>query len=502
MAKRTIIISDIHIGNNYRTAWYQKKYHEPYLLTLLNWVVDNKDDIDRFIILGDLFDFWTYPPDQTPPTTDEIIDANPNILGPNGGLSRVLTALKGNVLYLHGNHDITVTQSDLNKIQNPDYQIALQPDVYVKDGTVYTHGHLFTMFNAPDPQHSIPVGHFVTRAISYLLDTSLLKPGQTAADLVQMGAPSGISLKSLGFVLSDALMNPSIVGALIDFMASTANMPLDYPIKMADGSTTNLAQVKHDYEYLWTNWANRFGGGEKGQVFAYKGAWADYDGSYMGWWAQRAAFQYDARLIVMGHTHAPKDGLKGGYVNYINSGFECVPEPDMPKQAQTYSTVQTEDNEPKHWKVIKIVKDKDNYKFQDDDPGKDWVISSYAAGDFSCYITVENKTNHSFNLTSTKENQGYFVTQPPQTIPARSEVKFWIQDFLGLHGSDGEAKYDRDDGKKDFQLKFEDPTGIFSNACSGGSYFYTRSGDDSDWGSKNHVKGSGHPFFVKFVFDD
>jgi UDP-2,3-diacylglucosamine hydrolase len=55
-------------------------------------VVDNKGDVDRLIILGDLFDFWTYPPDQTPPTTDEIIDANPNVFGANGALSKVLTA--------------------------------------------------------------------------------------------------------------------------------------------------------------------------------------------------------------------------------------------------------------------------------------------------------------------------------------------------------------------------------------------------------------------------
>jgi hypothetical protein len=163
--------------------------------------------------------------------------------------------------------------------------------------------------------------------------------------------------------------------------------------------------------------------------------------------------------------------------------------------------IKTEDDKPKSAAVMKIIKDGDKFKFQNDDPDKDWVISSYAAGDYSCYISVENKTNHNFSLVNTKENQGYFVTEPPQIIPAKSSVEFWIQDFTGVHGSDGEVKYSREDGQKNFHLKFEDPTGILSNDCSGGTYFHTKSGD-GDWGDRNHIAKSGHPFFVKFTFDD
>src|SRR5690606_18933818 len=60
--------------------------------------------IDRLIFLGDLFDFWTYSPDQHPPTIEQILAANPNIFGPDGKIR--MDALKGNVLYLSGNHDI------------------------------------------------------------------------------------------------------------------------------------------------------------------------------------------------------------------------------------------------------------------------------------------------------------------------------------------------------------------------------------------------------------
>ena len=36
----TVVISDVHIGNNYKTCWYQKAVHEPYLTAVLDGVID------------------------------------------------------------------------------------------------------------------------------------------------------------------------------------------------------------------------------------------------------------------------------------------------------------------------------------------------------------------------------------------------------------------------------------------------------------------------------
>ena len=54
--KSTVVISDIHIGNDAPTCWYQKKYHEPYLINFLQWILDarSSQNIDRLFILGDL----------------------------------------------------------------------------------------------------------------------------------------------------------------------------------------------------------------------------------------------------------------------------------------------------------------------------------------------------------------------------------------------------------------------------------------------------------------
>jgi UDP-2,3-diacylglucosamine pyrophosphatase LpxH len=93
MSKNQIIaLSDIHIGTNAPTVWYQKDIHEPYLVTVLDWIIQNASSIRELILLGDVVDFWTYPPDEEPPSFDAIIAANPKLFGPNGKLSEVLTA--------------------------------------------------------------------------------------------------------------------------------------------------------------------------------------------------------------------------------------------------------------------------------------------------------------------------------------------------------------------------------------------------------------------------
>ena len=58
---RTVVLSDVHIGTNARTCWYQRAVHEPYLASVLDYVIAHADVADQpvseLVILGDLFDF-------------------------------------------------------------------------------------------------------------------------------------------------------------------------------------------------------------------------------------------------------------------------------------------------------------------------------------------------------------------------------------------------------------------------------------------------------------
>ena len=63
---RTVVISDVHIGTNTKTCWYQKAVHEPFLAAVLDYIVAHADGVDqpviKLVVLGDLFDFWTFRP--------------------------------------------------------------------------------------------------------------------------------------------------------------------------------------------------------------------------------------------------------------------------------------------------------------------------------------------------------------------------------------------------------------------------------------------------------
>ena len=79
--KRHIVaISDVHLGTDHPCVWYQRSLHEPYLLALLEWVVDQADHVRELVLLGDIVDVWTYPMDERPPSFADIVAAHPAVL--------------------------------------------------------------------------------------------------------------------------------------------------------------------------------------------------------------------------------------------------------------------------------------------------------------------------------------------------------------------------------------------------------------------------------------
>ena len=293
--KKKVVISDIHIGLDLPTVWYRKEIHEPYLAHVLKMIIDNKDYIDELIILGDLLDFWTYPPHIEPPTTQAIIDDNPTILGKDGLLAQVASVIQ--VSYLNGNHDITLQQDDLNLISP---QIRLQHDPYiVRTGGgshptdwLLTHGHRFTLFNAPNMRDDklIPLGHFVTRMVSYDLDRRNLQ----ASHLKNFGA-AGMSLDDLKY-LAEAVIDDgrNIAEVLMERFMEKTKMPSDLENKLTKNKTTTIEQVIEQYHTLWDDWVNHFGleadgtiNKEKGRSYAINALVADNAGAYMPWWTMR-----------------------------------------------------------------------------------------------------------------------------------------------------------------------------------------------------------------------
>jgi predicted phosphodiesterase len=499
---KIVVLSDIHIGNNAPTVWYQKDIHEPYLITVLDWVIENSQSIRELILLGDIVDFWTYPPDEQPPSFDEIMAANQNIFAPSGKLSQVLTALEGKITYVRGNHDMTITQSDLDNISNPNgYKITLSSDdIYYPLGNgnhniACTHGHLYTMFNAPynsksNPVEPLPLGQFITRAMAYKWQRDL-KPGQTVADLTASGDPNGISLDTLVNSVND-----SIAETVLNYIVTVTGLEETHPIRMANNRETSIKEAKNIYRNLWSEWQIKYDG-----VTASKSAIADLNGTFMGWLAQKQAFEVGAELVIFGHTHKPISGLKDSLIKYFNTGFNCPSKPDLSKKHPTFLIIDTDDC---HAAVFQVVNKQGYYAIQAAEAEETKVADSKLSPfDFSCYLIIDNtQGNCDLDLLKYEAKHGHYIVPPPLKISRGEQGRFWLQDYAGANGSEGWAKYSAQG--REIKLTYQCPTASnwlrlssINNDCSGAN-FYTKSGGDS-WGDLNQIKKLDHPFFVKFV---
>lgn len=490
-ANNIVVLSDIHIGTNTPTNWYQKDFHEPYLGAILDWVIAKAASIDQLVLLGDIVDFWTCPPHLHPPTFSQIVAANPNILGKNAKLAAVINALKGRVFYVNGNHDMNLTQQDWDQLKTAQgYKVTALGNFYPDKKIFFAHGHWGTMFNSTETRwrygKCVPVGHFVTRAIQYGLEHKL-KPGQTAADLPDDGNPkfSPTSLKP----------GPAIVGMLLDYICNVTGMPQDLPITLPDGSMMTIAQAKAVYGNLWTDWATYWNSNnEPGQLYAEKAALADFDGTYMGWWAQLMGMLpmgNGAELTVFGHTHVPKLGLTNALLQYVNSGFLCPAKPDIGKQPPTFAVINGQTKQAQTWQV---VNQGGAYQIRTLNAPADVVTPLM---DYSCYVILDSSHGQStWSSPQYNANQGYYnIVSKVKLLPG-TVTRLWLQDYPGAHGTEGSVTYTNQPGQK-LKLNFECPTGIFSNSCSGAD-FYTKS-DGGNWGALNQVAKRGHPFFVRFV---
>lgn len=493
-----VVVSDIHIGTGEPTVWYQPSVHEPSLATILDWVVEHADDVRELILLGDVFDFWTYAPDVRPPTLAAIVEANPTILGRHGRLAAAVEALDGAVTYLLGNHDASVTADDMEGLRATVGPVRMGPPVHVVTGrsgrrTVFAHGHTWTMFNAPDPTSpwdELPVGYFVTRVVAEQM-AKLLPPGQTVADVSNQGAPNGLDLRQFLRSLQPRL-GPSIAGLLLDYVAQLAGMAHDEPITMADGSTATLTMAKRAYAPLFRRWV----ASEGGILGASRAALADQYGDYLAWFAQRLALQTGAALAVFGHTHFPVGGLTVSPVDYVNSGFACPSVPDMPAKEPTFVVV---DLEAATAEVRQVVGEADGtHTIKAYNARRIPPIPS-PAQDYSCYVSIVNDTPRTLRPADPRPpvpSAGRWVVPPPAEIAPGEVGRCWVQDKLGVAGSGGRCTY-VDGAGGVFDFAFRCPTGLAANRVAGPGSFRVRVGG-GPWLADGVVPRHGHPLEVTF----
>jgi len=399
---KLVFLSDIHIGSNRPTNWYQASVHESYLRAALEYVVAAKNSIRELILLGDLIDFWTYVPSETPPVfagyderPNTIAYQNRGIFGdvPRGiiGLLGEAAGAVGKCSFVHGNHDMTVTQDLLNRIPTRGPSIILQPNFYFPLGTsnrgvVCTHGHEFSMMCAPyseaaNPISPLPVGYYATRAGAYYADLQLKKNNkQNVAELPNTGEPTGtrISVWDATKILVETAFESVGYGIMATIQAGTG---LDWytPILMPNGyQPRSLDQAVHDFKHLFKTFEQKIGpdGEALGRIGAMKALLLpDVDNNLTSYAAQLANAN-NARVVVLGHTHVPEENEKLRILQrqgdaaptpfvYVNSGFNCSSVPDMQNsgKAPTFAEVEVDETNQRYIVALRVVERVgDNYR--------------------------------------------------------------------------------------------------------------------------------------------
>ena len=157
--------------------------------------------------------------------------------------------ISNQVRLVRGNHDGNLTRGDIADLSRSlGGRIEfVESGIRVASGTsgrrtLFTHGHHHCMFNAPDKRSkwdTIPIGHFVTRAISYQLSKTLA-PGKTAADTSNSGNPTGVDLRA---VVKSWNQRDDLAAFLIEYICRITGLPRTLPIVMPDGSKTTAKEA-------------------------------------------------------------------------------------------------------------------------------------------------------------------------------------------------------------------------------------------------------------------
>ncbi len=328
------ILSDIHIGTSAPTVLYRREIHEKYLIAIFNQIIACANQIREVILLGDIFEFWLYPPNEIPPTMDDIITAHPNILGPQGKLIQMLCAVEGRVVFIPGEHDMNITIEDLNKLKSPEgYSIKYVSNTYIPEydkGIVFTHGHEFTLLNASYYESKLaplPIGYFIYRAIAYKIQTVLENTAEkTIANLEGFGAYNMEDfLTCLPYFLKEYEMTPYFASKLIDMIADTTGISKDLPIQVNNTLKVTLNEVKTIYHNI-----------------------------YLPWIVKKSSFGGFPDVVVMGHTHYPLITYKNSKIHYVNTGLMC---PSIAKLHTTPITYGIYNISKREFDLVKVTRD-------------------------------------------------------------------------------------------------------------------------------------------------
>lgn len=349
------VISDVHIG--FRDAgWFKGIY--PAYLNIILYKIAFDGRISKLIILGDFFDMWLCPPEEKPfANAAEILKTWDDAL--------FMPALKkciercSEVWYIPGNHDMGITQHDLDALSAGGKTMILKEPGTYSAGVLFNspssaekirfeHGHASDLFNAPvspddaDTLRGFPFGYYVTRLTAENDSGDVEKIFRKAYD-------SALSV-STGKRNGDEA-GPLFIKLFVDILLTMANVHRDEDNKLTDSSVIKMPYPHEDvtvgdvkssyhsllkkYEYFEKNPANQNNPDDFHQYYIFsvrKKGLCRYAHEKFGrtdihlWFKRIFTNQPVEKIVIMGHTHyAMKEYITDAETAgvYANTGCIC-----------------------------------------------------------------------------------------------------------------------------------------------------------------------------------
>ena len=278
------IVSDLHIATGQPYHWTQQQGIDQQVRFF-----DQTPQDCEVVVAGDGWEGWCWPCDVKPPTFAETL-AHPFGQPVVGSMRR----LGGRLIVLPGNHDQLLDAHQLATIL-PDARFS--PEVLTFGQTLISHGHLWAMFNAPDPSQpfNLPLGYHLTR----------------------LSAHSGGPSASQQLALLTRIPTEGLPDAVIDTMRRRAGLDWSDHILMPDdlgGGAITLLDVRDRHHDLVGRWER-----SRGVVATVEGLPAELGHLEL---AADQLFLAGAKVVVFGHTHQAVRVEHLGRV-YANSGSWC-----------------------------------------------------------------------------------------------------------------------------------------------------------------------------------
>jgi UDP-2,3-diacylglucosamine pyrophosphatase LpxH len=345
-----VVISDMHLGADLDYA--ECKDNLPSLEKLLKRIKASPN-VKELVIAGDLLDEWFVPAPINTYQGNDQADFVERIAATNKGVFDALNSIiqeeKILVTYVPGNHDLTITEENvdlivpgINQVRDPElglgtYYPAGYPQIAIE------HGHRYNFFCAPDPISNqdiapgtiLPPGYFFTRIAALYVSQGLPTKGAEVVPVVTQNTSSDESQNllfeywkmwnwTLNTFKIENKFDEKIIVTNVDGFTGTFSVNDVLPYQTTPGGLIDV----NLYNGIQENWAQRQALNHV--PVAIPAHQAIVGSAIADEMDSQAATQYflnpdsDVRIVVFGHTHVPKMEASKNHLGqktiYANSG--------------------------------------------------------------------------------------------------------------------------------------------------------------------------------------